>query len=155
MIIRRATESDKDRIVELLRDSRLGAGFDSPAGATGFQFDFSLGYAERLFWRYLRAPRALCLVNDVEGVAQGVLMAHAYEHEFGPVMIAQERVWWIDPHHRGSAAMRMLYAYEQWAKELGCRFVGMAGMGEDPMVGELYRRRGYRVAETHYMKVAS
>lgn len=94
----------------------------------------------------------LCLVHDVEGIAQGVLMAHAFEHDFGPVWISQERVWWIDPAHRGSAATRMLDAYESWSIDQGCKFAGMAGMGEDPQVGTLYRRRGYRCAETHFLK---
>ena len=30
----------------------------------------------------------------------------------------------------------MLDAYEQWARERGCQFVGMAGMGDDPERGE-------------------
>jgi GNAT superfamily N-acetyltransferase len=151
-MIRRAIETDRARVITLLEASRAGAGFDRPEGLTGFVFPFSPAYAERLFWRYLRAPKAMFIIHDVDGLAQGLLMAHAFEHDFGPVMVAQERVWWIDPEHRGSAAARMLNSYEEWAKNLGCKFVGMAGMGEDPVVGELYKRRGYRVAETHYLK---
>lgn len=151
-MIRLATLTDRTRVVELLRDSRIGAGFDAPGGLTGFVFPFDPAYAARLFLRYLAAPRMLCIVHDVAGRAEGVLMAHAFEHDFGPVLLAQERVWWIDPAHRGSAAARMLDAYEKWAVAQGCTFVGMAGMGNDPAVGALYQRRGYRVAETHYLK---
>lgn len=154
-MIRRATNDDKSRVIELLRDSRLGAGFDKPDGLTGFTFPFDPIYAERLFVRYRVAPRTFCIVYDVDGRAEGILMAHAFEHDFGPVLIAQERVWWIDPNHRGSSAARMLNAYEEWAINSGCKFVGMAGMGEDPIVGELYKRRGFRVAETHYLKALS
>jgi hypothetical protein len=82
-------------------------------------------------------------------------MATASEHPFGPVWLARETVWWIDPAHRGSAAVRMLSEYEAWAAEQGCLFVGMAGMGDDPAVGKLYQRRGYRRAETHYLKSLS
>lgn len=152
-MIRNATVSDRTRAVELLRDSRLGAGFDQVGGPTGFVFPFDPQYAERLFLRYVRGgQRFLCLVNDVDGVAQGILMAHAFEHDFGPVWIAQERVWWIDPRHRGPSALKMLTAYEAWAKAGGYRFVGMAGMGADPGVKILYERCGYRAAETHYLK---
>jgi GNAT superfamily N-acetyltransferase len=152
-MIRPALAIDKARVVELLRDSRVGAGFDDPQGATGFVFPFEPAYAERLFARYLRGPLMLCLVHDVSGRAQGVLMAHAFEHDFGPVMLAQERVWWIDPAHRGgTAAPRMLDAYETWAANRGCAFAGMAGMGDDPVVMKLYQRRGYRRAETHCLK---
>lgn len=152
-MIRPALASDKARIVELLRDSRAGAQFDRTDGMTGFVFPFEPAYAERMFMRYLQSPRALCLVHDVEGIAQGILMVHAFQHDFGPVMVAQERVWWIDPAHRGgTAAPRMLDEYEKWAALQGCQFVGMAGMGDDPLVMKLYQRRGYRVAETHCLK---
>lgn len=152
-MIRPAVVSDKSRCVELLRDSRVGAEFDRPGGLTGFVFPFDPAYAERLFVRYLRGHRMLCLVHDVDGRAEGVLMAHAFEHDFGPVLLAQERVWWIDPAHRGgTAAVRMLDAYEAWATSRGCTFAGMAGMGSDPAVMRLYQRRGYRAAETHCLK---
>lgn len=153
-MIRPAINTDRQRVVELLRDSRSGAEFDRADGITGFVFPFVPAYAERLFARYVRGARVLCLVHDVAGRAEGVLMAHAFEHDFGPVWIAQERVWWIDPAHRGgTAAPRMLDAYETWAASQGCRFVGMAGMGDDPAVMKLYQRRGYRRAETHCLKV--
>lgn len=151
-MIRKATMTDKTRVTELLANSRIGAGFDSISGITGFAFPFVQAYAERLFIRYVRGGNTICIVHDVDGIAQGVLMAHAFEHDFGPVWLSQERVWWIDPAHRGSAATRMLDAYETWAASKGCKFAGMAGMGDDPHVMKLYQRRGYRVAETHCIK---
>lgn len=152
MTIRRAVESDRFHVIRLLRDSRIGAGFDSEEGPTGFSFPFDPAYAERLFLHHVTAKNALCLVHVPKVHPQGVLMAMAHEHPFGPVWIARETLWWIDPAHRGSAALRMLEAYETWAKENGCAFAGMAGMGADPAVSVLYERRGYRVAETHYLK---
>ena len=53
---------------------------------------------------------------------------------------------------RGLAAIRMLDGYEGWARGEGCAYIGMAGMGDDPDVGRLYRRRGYAIAERHYLK---
>lgn len=151
-MIRLATPNDRTRVVELLADSRVGAGFDTAGGITGFVFPFRADYAERLFLSHLRG-RALAIVHDVAGSAQGVLMATATEHPFGPVWLARETLWWIDPAHRGgTAAPRMLDVYEKWAAAQGCQFVGMAGMGDDPVVAKLYQRRGYRVAETHYLK---
>ncbi len=152
-MIRIGDYRDGARVVELLRDSRSGAGFDRADGPTRFVFPFRADYAERLFQTYSRTPRMICLIHDVDSVAQGVLMGHAFEHDFGPVWIAQERVWWIDPAHRGgTAAFRMLDAFEAWAANQGCSFVGMAGMGDDPAVMKLYRRRGYLGAETHCLK---
>lgn len=151
-MIRPATLADKIRVIELLRDSRVAAGFDRSDGLTGFAFAFDPAYAERLFLAHFKAPRACCLVLEVDGEAQGVLMAFAYEHPFGPAWLAKETVWWIDPTHRGRSAIQMLDAYEAWCKDQDCQFAGMAGMGEDPDVRVLYERRGYRAAETHFLK---
>ncbi|MEI5682361.1 GNAT family N-acetyltransferase [Mesorhizobium sp. CGMCC 1.15528] len=151
-MIRLAKEYDRLRVVQLLKDSRSGAGFDDRAGPTGFTFPFVAAYAEAMFKQHCADPRALCLVYAPEGRAQGVLMARAFEHMFGPVWISQETLWWIDPTHRGSAAVRMLDAYEKWSRDQGCAFAGMAGMGADPVVSKLYLRRGYGVAETNFLK---
>ncbi|ACF01845.1 GCN5-related N-acetyltransferase [Rhodopseudomonas palustris TIE-1] len=153
-IVRLAIDTDKDQAVALLHASHLGAGFDRADGPTGFVVPFEPAYAERLFLMHVRSPRMICLAaDDRDGVTRGVLLAAAYEHRFGPVWIASETAWWIDPAHRGgSAAPRMLDAYEDWARRQGCVFAGMAGMGGDPQVAKLYLRRGYQTAETHFLK---
>ncbi|MBW7968111.1 GNAT family N-acetyltransferase [Bradyrhizobium sp. BR 10289] len=150
-MIRSATRSDTARAIELLRDSRLAAGFDG-TGKSGFAFPFVASYAERLFVRHLEMMNGCALVHDVSGVAEGLLLAVAYEHPYGPVWLASETVWWIDPAHRGRSAFAMLDAYEAWASGKGCSFVGMAGMDDDPIIARLYERRGYRHAETHFLK---
>lgn len=152
-MIRAAHPRDMPRAIELLRDSYVAAGFDRADGMTGFVVQFDPAYAARLFFSHMAGGHRYAIVNDVDGVAQGLLLAMAYEHPFGPVWLARETVWWIDPSHRGSAAPRMLDAYEHWARVKRCAFTGMAGMGEDPDVARLYLRRGYRVAETHFLKV--
>lgn len=149
-MIRAGTIADRTRAVELLRASHTGAGFD---GGDGFAFPFDCAYAARLFVGHVDKPTACCMVHDVSGVAQGLLLAIAYEHPFGPVWLARETVWWIDPAHRGRAAIAMLDGYEAWAAARGCAFAGMAGMGDDPDVAKLYLRRGYFVAERHFLKV--
>lgn len=155
MAIRPGRRSDAPRAIELLRDSHQAAGFArAGAGLTAFCVPFLPDYAERLFMRHhdMMSTNACCLVLDVDGVAQGLLLAMAYEHPFGPVWLAAETVWWIDPAHRGRAAIAMLDAYEAWAAEKGCSFAGMAGMGDDPLVAILYLRRRYAVAEKHFLK---
>lgn len=144
---------DVDRAVALLRDSRAGAGFDNPAGISGFTFPFDAAYAARLFMAHLNHDDRYCAVLEVSGRIEGLLLAAAFEHPFGPVRMAKETVWWIDPAHRGRSAIAMLDHYETWAKSRAA-FVGMAGMGDDPEVGKLYRRRGYRVAETCFLKAS-
>ncbi|MFH0299829.1 GCN5 family acetyltransferase [Bradyrhizobium sp. 31Argb] len=153
MRVRRATPADANRAVELLRDSHVAAGFDRADGPSGFVVPFVEAYAMRLFLAHVTTPNMFALIRESAGV-DGVLLAAASEHPFGPVMIARETVWWIDPARRGhgGAALQMLTAYELWAESIGCAFAGMAGMGEDPDVAQLYLRRGYRPAEKHFLK---
>jgi Acetyltransferase (GNAT) family len=151
-MIRHATMLDKPRIVRLLQNSRGGAGFDQAEAASGFHFAFDPAYADRLFTTHLLMPNMLCLVLDVDDAAQGVLMAVAAEHPFGPVRMARETVWWIEPEYRGLSAVKMLLAFEDWARGQDCDYSGMAGMGASPQVAHLYQRRGYRAAEVHFLK---
>lgn len=152
-MIRLATSKDQKRVVQLLHDSHIGAGFDRSDGPTGFAFEFCLEDAEQLFFSHLISARTVCIVYDVNELAQGVLMAAAFKHKFcSKIMMANETAWWIDPAFRGRAAIRMLDFYEAWAMEQGCKYAGMAGMGEDPEIMKLYLRRGYRKAETHCLK---
>jgi hypothetical protein len=152
MNIRWGKDVDADRAVELLAASHAAAGFDDAGGPTGFVVPFDPWYARRLFFAHLAGERTCCLVGAVDDAPQGLLLAAAHEHAFGPVWLARETVWWIDPAHRGLGAWRMLEAFEQWVAMRGYQFSGMAGMGEDPIVEKLYLRRGYRKAETHYLK---
>jgi len=147
-----AVPQDETAVIKLLRQSHEAAGFHRDDG--GFSFAFDPAYAQRLFMAHLMAPEAICLVlkPGTEEKARGVLMACTSEHPFGPVKIAKETVWFIDPLYRGISAIKMLDEYEHWAEARDCQFAGMAGMGDDPDVAKLYRRRGYQAAEVHFLK---
>ncbi|UXT99925.1 GNAT family N-acetyltransferase [Agrobacterium tumefaciens] len=140
MDVRFATAQDRDRVVMLLRESHEAA---------GFTFPFQAAYADRLFQQHLASPMACVLVAGTP--AQGLLMAAAYEHPFGAGRIAKETVWFVSPWARGRGSMRMLDAYESWARSLGCVSVGMASLATND-VSSLYERRGYSAVETHFMK---
>ena len=64
-------------------------------------FPFDAAYAERLFLLHLMPHGCGCCMT-VEGTPRGVLMAVAAEHPFGPVWVARETVWFIEPAYRGS-----------------------------------------------------
>lgn len=142
MTVRRAVEGDRFAIL------RLGKAF---LAASGLPLPFNAAWAERTVRGYIVDGDKLCLVYQASEAVQGVLLAHAGDHPFGPFRIAAELIWWIDPDHRGVAALRMLDAYEAWAQDQGCAFVGMASL-KDERVDRLYIRRGYRAAETHFLK---
>ncbi|MBZ9653553.1 GNAT family N-acetyltransferase [Phyllobacterium lublinensis] len=92
------------------------------------------------------------MVLDSEGGVQGLLAAQAGPLPLAPVKAATELIWWIEPHARGRAALAMLDAYEAWARDRGCVFANMVGLGSDPLPARLYESRGYIAAERHYSK---
>jgi hypothetical protein len=140
MNVRPAAPEDRLRVVSLLRDSHRAA---------GFTFPFRGAYAEQLFKLHTTDPMACCLLLGKP--AQGMLMARAYEHPFGAGLWAKETVWFIAPEARGRAALQMLDAYEAWARGLACVSIGMASLASND-VSRIYERRGYRTAETHFLK---
>lgn len=141
-MIRHAIPADKLRVVRLLKNAHAAA---------GLPFAFSAPHAAALFDAQA-APHRARIILDVDGIAQGVLMAAATDHPFAPIKVATEVVWWIEPAHRGTAASDMLAEYEAWAITQGCAFCGMAALEAAPRAGVIYRRRGYSPAEHHFIK---
>ncbi|MEI3806828.1 GNAT family N-acetyltransferase [Agrobacterium sp. CCNWLW32] len=140
MDVRFATRKDRDRVVALLRESHEAA---------GFTFPFQAAYADRLFQQHMASDKACVLVAG--DPVQGVLMACAFEHPFGVGRIAKETVWYVTPGARGRGSIKMLDAYEKWARSVGCVVAGMASLATND-VSNLYERRGYSAVETHFMK---
>lgn len=136
--VRHATPEDRLDVIRLLRDSHAAA---------GFTFPFSAPHADALFRQHM--VRGLVLVCGQP--AQGVLMAMTFDHPFGAGRWAKETAWYIAPGARGRAAIRMLDAYEAWAREQGCTTIGMASLASND-VSKIYERRGYAPAETHFVK---
>jgi len=119
--------------------------------ASGAPFAFDAPAAEFVFASSLEAPARLVLILD-DGRPRGILLAEAADHPFGCFRIATERIWWVDPEARGPEAIEMLDAYEAWAREQSCKLINMACLGTDPVLARLYRRRGFKPAETHFLK---
>lgn len=149
-MIRRGRLSDAPRAVELLRDSRTGAGFDKPGGVSGFTFPFDESYAERLFLHCITSIDALCIFYCVDGLPVGVFMGTASEYELGPVKIGFERVFWVDPSHRG-VGLKLIREFESWAKGRGCEFTLTTGK-RDQRYEKVISRLGYQPIETHHIK---
>lgn len=141
-MIRHATPADRAAIVRMARD--FHAASDSP-------LMFDAAYAASVAGAYIADDDKLCLVLDHDGPA-GVLAAHVYQHPLAPVLAAGELMWWIDPKHRGLCAMRMLGAYEEWARAKGCVLIGMATPPGDDKAASIYRRKGYAPAGQHFFK---
>ena len=142
MTVRPCTATDRAACIELLRESHEAA---------GFPWAFLPERAAALFDLHRDHPLACCIVLDLDAVVSGLLMASAFDHPFGAGRWAKETVWYVTPSSRGRGAIRMLDAYEAWARQQGCAYVGMASLAANDVSG-LYLRRGYAPAETHFIK---
>ena len=138
--VRIAKTQDKMACLRLLRESHEAA---------GFTFPFSAAHASALFDYHHVSPQACVLV--IGDKPDGLLMAGWFEHPFGAGRYAKETVWYVVPQARGRGAIKMLDAYEAWAREQNCNAVGMAALATND-VSALYLRLGYQPAETHFIK---
>ncbi|SMQ65838.1 hypothetical protein SAMN06295905_1329 [Devosia lucknowensis] len=139
--VRLATTEDRGAIIRLLRDAHTAA---------ALPFPFSAPHAAALIDRHIADPTLVALVAGTP--AQAVLLASSQDHPFAAIRFAAETVWWVAPEARGQFASQMLASYEAWAAEQGCTFAGMAALASFPRAEVIYRRAGYRPAETHFLK---
>lgn len=90
-----------------------------------------------------QSPRGL-----IGGVAQEFLLNRD--------KVATEIVWWMDPEYRGKDSLKLIDAFEHWAKHIaGCSIVQMSLVGslQRERISKMYARRGYKLAEQSYIKV--
>lgn len=140
--VRHARNSDASAIFDILKQSHAAA---------RWTFPFDAVRAHSLFTSHMQAARACVLVMEREGEVAGLLMANAFDHPFGAGLCASETVWFITEAARGRGALKMLDAYEAWAREQGCAVICMASLASNDVSG-IYTRRGYAPVETHFMK---
>lgn len=145
MSVREAVPNDRDAVIGLLRDMHAACSIALP-------FAFDPAYAAAYFAGHCGRRDRLCLVHAPDGLARGMLFAACLDHPFGPLRLAQESLFWVDPTHRGRAAPALIAAYEAWARAMGCSRACLAHQGGDARPSALYRRRGYVPTETNFWK---
>lgn len=110
---------------------------------------------------YLNLPNSdhICLLLiDSKDNYVGILAASKQYISpfFNP--IAAESVWWVDKSARkGTIPLRMLKAYEYWAKLIGCNkcCMGLIASAKDidhDKLRKLYTKMGYSLSEETYVK---
>lgn len=144
-MIRLAGANDKITLVRMARDFHA---------LSGMPFPFSAPHASLCVDACIAGGDYAAFVYEKDGKARGVLGSYSGVHVYAPCQIANEIMFWIDPEYRGgSAAVKLIRAYEAWAKSRGCMVCELVGLGNDPSVGNLYARLGYSPAEKHFLKV--
>lgn len=153
-MIRKATHDDIPRIVEMARrfypESPYPALYgDMPdsqaAGLAIIAMDGASGGID---------PGVMLVAEDA-GELIGMACLFADRATFNPaVRVNSELVFWIEPEHRGGmAAVRLLKAAENEAREKGVQVNRMALMSSSPaQAAKLYERMGYSLTECYYSK---
>jgi GNAT superfamily N-acetyltransferase len=109
--------------------------------------DYSWSKCRELGHRYIQNPDVnFGAVAEADGKTVGMLMGYVTDYYFGNDKIACDILWYIDPDHRGSrAAIKLLRAFQRWAKEQGASEVciGVSTAVEFERTGLLLQRLGY------------
>lgn len=81
----------------------------------------------------------------------GMIGASKVPFPFGPISVATEIAWWVDPEHRNKKVGKELKdAIEFWAQKVGCTIMTMITL--DEKLGAYYEKDGYTLAERAYIK---
>jgi GNAT superfamily N-acetyltransferase len=108
------------------------------------------------FWSHMLTTRLGCLIVqtgdedlDVQGAIGGLLYPDPYSGE----MIATEMFWFVRSAHRGEG-MKLYREFERWAIAQGAQRIRMVHLADSmpDRLSVLYRRLGYRLAETVWEK---
>lgn len=92
-------------------------------------------------------------VYEVDGSLEGMLVGASVAPLFSKDKVATELAWYMNVEHRdGKAALRLLKAYEDWAKKAECKFVTMIDIDTLEDLHSLYERKGYTLTEKTYVK---
>lgn len=100
----------------------------------------------------IEAPAGVLLVREVDGGPVGMLGGAIYDHPLSGERTAGELFWWSTPDHRGVTGIRLLRAFEEWAKARGAVYLQMVQPVWADRVGELYAALGYQKIEVAWTR---
>ena len=93
------------------------------------------------------------LVLDINGSLEGSLIGACIAPWMLSKPFAVELAWFVRKASRdGRSAIKMVKAYEAWAKSKGVTKVCMSDLTKLQGLGKLYNRLGYSLTETSYIK---
>jgi len=92
---------------------------------------------------------------DKNGDIAGLFVGLVCEHWFGKDLLASDLTLYVTPFYRGtSAAMRLLKAYEKWAKAKGAKVISLGvstGITAE-RTGKFYERMGFNDVGKFYRR---
>ena len=144
MTVRKATPDDAFDVLMLAHQFAK----EAPAG-----FKFSKDKVESFFDRVLADPTMVLFVSEDEDGIGGFIVGLYTDHAFNDAKMAAELGWFMTKDKRGGTqAIRLVKAFEQWAKDIGAEYVAMCDIIGLSDLANLYDRSGYSLTERTFMK---
>jgi len=145
--VRHATADDVNAIMALSREFIMFAPHASIADVSAEELEQQIR---------LCIDNALVLVAEHEGQVIGMLFGILTGLWFAPsTLMAAELAWWVTPTARnGTAGIRLLTAFQDWAREKGAKVVTMSSLDLDfdTRVSSVLERMGFKASEHTYIK---
>jgi GNAT superfamily N-acetyltransferase len=145
--IRNATEADVDTIVRMARHFIAFA----PHATIAEYEDTDLANAIRACMEH-----GVLLVAEQDDAVVGMLFGIVSGLWFAPrTLWASELAWWVEPAARGgTAGIRLVTAFQDWALKQGAKVVAMSSLhlDHDTRVGNVLERMGFSPSEHTYIK---
>lgn len=139
MKIREMTEGDLHVVTDLGLDMHKESWFS--------EFDFDITKAQTIWHRKVAQPDRWCLfVAEENDKIIGVFAGFANEHFFGNDLVSGDLILYVDPQHRGgTAAPRLIQAYEKWARSVGVKeiHIGVATGVNVERTARLFEKLGF------------
>jgi len=143
----------------MIREATLDDSFDVLMLAHQFGkeappcYKFNKVKAEAFFERALTDPTMVWFVSEDDDGICGFIVGHFPDHPFNDASTAIELAWFVTKDKRkGTTAMRLVRAFDDWAKDLGARWISMSDIVGIQDLTQLYTRQGYQLAERSFMK---
>lgn len=145
--IRRATSADIEPIVEMCNRFLQYTEYRSVINPADGEIHNAMNFI---------LENGAIFVADQAGVVVGFIACFISSAWFSAsTKIAMEMAWWMNEDHRGgTAAIRLVRAYEDWAANEGATFICMSDLvvnGETP-IARILPRMGYTMTERTHMK---
>jgi hypothetical protein len=83
----------------------------------------------------------------------GGLAALKYPDINSGIMTAVECFWFVNPDQRGEG-MKLLDSFEKWGSNNNCQRLALIHLEDSypDVLQRIYKRKGYRLTESHYVK---
>lgn len=117
-------------------------------------------YDERKLWalwnQHVQNPHQFCfLVAEKDEEVIGMFVAYRYEHFFGYDICSSDLLLFVKPEHRGgTAAPRLIKAYDKWARECGVTEmqIGVSTGVREERTARLFEKLGFGDRAIYYRK---